>query len=94
MPSMIGYLAGDDSTYAVRSAQSNDIRTAVELPDHDALTTFCIMTNGDVLFSAGRLHSDELQMWHLGRFDLDDTGLFVPDMAIIPRDDPPDLRSV
>jgi len=56
---MMAYLGGDTNTLAARRAKNNDIRMAVEYPDHDRMLTVCVMQTGEVLVSWSKVRSNE-----------------------------------
>lgn len=59
MPRMMAYLGGDTNTLAARRAKDNDIRMAVEYPDHDRMLVVCVMQTGEVMLSWSKVRGSE-----------------------------------
>ena len=56
---MMAYLGGDTNTLACRRAKTNDIRLAVEFPDHDRMLVMCVMQTGEVVMAWSRVRGSE-----------------------------------
>lgn len=59
MPRMMAYLGGDSNTLAARRAKKNDIRIAVEYPDHDRMLVVSVMQTGEVVLAWTKVRGSE-----------------------------------